>query len=176
MDDVVALFQEGAGCKVAFVRLTRDRNTKRLTGTAFVEFESEADALKYVGVGVGGPVGGGGFRLVFLLHARTRSHPRSLVFLSPTATHRRLESGWDKLVVLGGKPLKLKVCKYKKRGEKKAACALQKAKEAAHVVMTGLKRKMSEESGEPEGVRACHVRNACHACRGWGVAVVVIDI
>lgn len=96
-------------------------------------------------------------------------------FFYPTATHRTLESGWDKLVVLGGKPLKLKVCKYKKRGEKKAACVLQKAKEAAHVVMTGLKRKMSEESGEPEGVRACHVRNACHACRGWGVAVVVID-
>lgn len=44
MDDLVALFA-GPG-KVAYVRLLRDKNTKRITGNAFVEYETEKDALK----------------------------------------------------------------------------------------------------------------------------------
>lgn len=44
VDDLVALFA-GLG-KVAYVRLLRDKNTKRITGTAFVEYETEKDALK----------------------------------------------------------------------------------------------------------------------------------
>lgn len=48
MDDVVALFQPYG--QVAFVRLGRDKVTKRITGTAFVEFANVEGLSKYVAV------------------------------------------------------------------------------------------------------------------------------
>lgn len=44
MDDVVAVFQPFG--EVAFVRLGRDKNTKKVTGTAFVEFAKGKDMAK----------------------------------------------------------------------------------------------------------------------------------
>lgn len=114
--------------------------------------------------------------------------------------NRSLESGWDKTVVLGGKPLKLKVrtsvykCTFRIESlgrlsltiisnhhplsqvhkyvkNRKAAQAQCQAKEAAHGAEVGQKRKLSSEDGPgAEGVRRV---NSLHLLSVWAVGSVV---
>ena len=46
VDDIVALFQPHGA--VAFVRLGRDKETKKITGSCFVEFEKESEMFTCV--------------------------------------------------------------------------------------------------------------------------------